>query len=143
MVEKLVPDPFPKNWVWTYLWIISLKFHSVIHGQSPPRSPGFWFPTTLLKWNFSSVATFKTSKQILDLLEANRIISQNISRMFYIFLKRSRDFLKVLLECSISFWNVLEISWKLFSVLKCSFIIYYMFDNVCDKNLIINSKISK
>ena len=54
-------------------------------------------------------------------------MSQNISRMFYIFLKCSRYFLKVFLECPVSFWNVLEICWKFFSVLKCSFIIYYMF----------------
>ena len=25
MVERLVPDPFPKNWNWAYLWINSLK----------------------------------------------------------------------------------------------------------------------
>ena len=50
---------------------------------------------------------------------------------------------RIFLECSIFFWNVLEISWKFFSVLKCSFIIHYMFCNVCDKYLIINSKISK
>ena len=29
MVEKLVPDPFLKNWNWAYLWISSLKFYTI------------------------------------------------------------------------------------------------------------------
>ena len=29
VVEKLFPDPFLKNQNWTYLWINSLKFHTV------------------------------------------------------------------------------------------------------------------
>ena len=28
-VEKLLPDPFLKNWNWTYLWINSLKIYRV------------------------------------------------------------------------------------------------------------------
>ena len=28
-VVKLVPDPFLKNYKWTYLWINSLKFYSL------------------------------------------------------------------------------------------------------------------
>ena len=29
VVEKLVPDPFLKNWNWAYLWINSLRFYTV------------------------------------------------------------------------------------------------------------------
>ena len=29
LMEKLVPDPFLKNWNWAYLWINSLRFYTV------------------------------------------------------------------------------------------------------------------
>ena len=40
VVEKLVPDPFLKNWNWADLWINSLKFYAVCFYFMP--SEGYW-----------------------------------------------------------------------------------------------------
>ena len=69
VVEKLVPDPFLKNWNRTYLWINSLKFYTVFLSYAKLRGLSKYVQTKLQTTCFYLILSFfKKTKRGLELV---------------------------------------------------------------------------